>query len=59
MIIEPSGSEMVNVAKKIKLEFNKMKEGIVKSLSLDEFVRVLPAGKSHVVESGLGEQVGE
>jgi len=59
VIIEPAGSEMVEIAKKIKLEFNKMTDNIAKSLSIDEFVRVLPAGDSHIVESGLGEQAGE
>jgi hypothetical protein len=59
VIIEPGGSQMVDSAKKIKLEFIKMKEDVVKSLSIDEFVRVLPAGESHVLESGLGEQPDE
>ncbi|MGQ0792247.1 MAG: ribosome rescue protein RqcH [Nitrosopumilaceae archaeon] len=59
VIIEPAGYEMVEIAKKIKLEFNKMTDNVVKSLSIDEFVRVLPAGDSHIVESGLGEQAGE
>jgi len=59
VIIEPAGYEMVEIAKKIKLEFNKMTNNVSKSLSIDEFVRVLPAGDSHIVESGLGEQVGE
>ena len=59
VIIEPAGSEMVEIAKKIKLEFNKMTDNVAKSLSIDEFVRVLPAGDSHIVESGLGEQAGE
>jgi predicted ribosome quality control (RQC) complex YloA/Tae2 family protein len=59
VIIEPSGSQMVDTAKKIKLEFIKMKEDVVKSLSIDEFVRVLPAGESHILESGLGEQPDE
>ncbi len=59
VIIEPAGTEMVEVAKKIKLEFNKMTENVTKSLSIDEFVRVLPAGESHVLESGLGDQAGE
>ncbi len=59
VIIEPSGSQMVDTAKKIKLEFIKMKEDVVKSLSIDEFVRVLPAGESHILESGLGEQSDE
>ena len=57
-IIEPGGSEMVDVAKKIKSEFVKIKDE-VKTFNLDEFVRVLPAGKSHVVESGLGQQSNE
>jgi len=55
VIIEPSGSDMVDVAKKIKNEFIKMKGVNVKTLSIDEYVRVLPAGDSHIVESGLGE----
>ena len=52
-VIEPSGSESSNVAKKIRTEFIKMKGEIIKNISLDEFVRVLPAGQSHVIESGL------
>ena len=59
VIIEPAGYEMVEIAKKIKLEINKMTDNVAKSLSIDEFVRVLPAGDSHIVESGLGEQAGE
>ena len=59
VIIEPSGSQMVDVAKKIKKEFSKVKENIVKEISVDEFVRVLPAGESHIIESGLGEQSSE
>jgi len=53
-VIEPSGSESSDVAKKIKTEFIKMEGEIIKNISLDEFVRVLPAGSSHVIESGLG-----
>ncbi len=53
-IIEPSGSESTDIAKKIKTEFIKMKGEIVKNINLDEFVRVLPAGKSRLVESSLG-----
>ena len=57
VIIEPSGFEMAEIAKKIKLEFLKFKEKeeIVKTISLDDFIRVLPAGESHVVESGIGQ----
>ena len=53
-VIEPSGSESSDVAKKIRTEFIKMKGEIIKNISLDDFVRVLPAGLSHVIESGLG-----
>jgi len=53
-VIEPSGLESTDIAKKIRTEFIKMKGEIVKNINLDDFVRVLPAGKSHVVESGLG-----
>lgn len=57
VIIEPSGYEMTEIAKKIKFEFLKFKEkeGMVKAISIDDFIRVLPAGESHVVESGTGE----
>ncbi len=30
-----------------------MKGDVVKYLSLDEFVRILPAGESHVTEFGM------
>ena len=55
VIIEPSGMEMTDVAKKIRLEFIKMNETITKQISIDDFVRVLPAGKSHITESGKGD----
>jgi len=46
---------MTDVAKKIRNNFLKMKESVVKLMSIDEFTRILPAGKSHVVESRLGD----
>ncbi len=52
-IIEPTGYVSTDVAKKIKTEFGKMKGEVVKYLSLDEFVRILPAGESHVIEFGM------
>jgi predicted ribosome quality control (RQC) complex YloA/Tae2 family protein len=58
-IIEPSGLDAADTAKKIKIEFLKMNEEIVKPLSIDEFVRVLPAGKSHVTEVSAGEAQNE
>jgi predicted ribosome quality control (RQC) complex YloA/Tae2 family protein len=59
VVIEPTGSEMTDVAKKIKSEFLKINDEVAKNISLDDLVRVLPAGKSHVVDSGIGEQSGE
>lgn len=57
VIIEPSGVEMAEIAKKIRLEFLKIVENqdIVKAFSIDDFIRALPAGDSHIVESGMGE----
>ncbi len=58
-MIEPSGLDLVDAAKKIKIEFAKLDEEIIKSISIDEFVRVLPAGKNHVIEVGTGEALNE
>ena len=58
-VIEPSGSDVVDAAKKIKIEFSKTYENIVKQISIDDFVRVLPAGKSHVTEISAGEAQNE
>ena len=57
VIIEPSGVDMTEIAKKVKLEFMKFKEKeeIVKAISMDDFTRVLPAGDSHITSSGVGE----
>lgn len=54
-IIEPQGIEMVDVAKKIKNEFAKLNEEIIKDIPLDDFVRVLPAGQSQIKEVNHGE----
>jgi len=54
-VIEPGRLEMTDTAKKIRNDFLKMKENIVKLMSIDEFTRILPAGKSHVAESSLGD----
>ncbi|MFB5637597.1 MAG: ribosome rescue protein RqcH [Nitrosarchaeum sp.] len=53
-IIEPHGLEMVDAAKKVRFEFLKMEEEIVKKISVDDFVRALPAGASQITEVGLG-----
>ncbi len=46
---------MVDAAKKIRIEFLKLEEEITKNISIDDFVRVLPAGKSQIKESGIGD----
>ncbi len=53
-IIEPHGLEMVEAAKKIRIEFLKLHENIAKKINIDEFVRALPAGKSQIIEIGEG-----
>jgi len=53
-IIEPHGAEMVDTAKKIRIEFSKIHEEITKKISIDDFVRVMPAGKSQIKEIGTG-----
>ena len=53
-IIEPQGSDLADVAKKIRLEFLSNNEDLAKSFSIDEYVRILPAGPSRVIESGSG-----
>ena len=52
-VIEPHGLEMVDAAKKIRIEFLKMHQDIVKKISIDDFVRVLPAGKSQIKETQM------
>ena len=46
---------MVDAAKKIRLEFSKIHEEITKKISIDEFVRIMPAGKSQVKDVSRGE----
>jgi hypothetical protein len=52
-IIEPGDSDMTDVAKKLRLEFIKLQEDVAKKFTIDDFVRVLPAGTSHIVDVGL------
>lgn len=54
-IIEPHGLEMVDAAKKIKIEFSKIHEEITKKISIDDFVRIMPAGKSQIKEIEVGD----
>ncbi len=54
-VIEPHGSEMVDTAKKIRIEFLKIFEEITKTINIDDFVRALPAGKSQIKSVELGD----
>ncbi len=54
-IIEPHGAEMVETAKKIRIEFSKIHEEITKKINIDDFVRVMPSGKSQIKEVGMGD----
>jgi len=54
-IIEPHGTDMVDTAKKIRIEFLKLEEEITRKISIDDFVRVLPPGKSQIKEISLGD----
>jgi predicted ribosome quality control (RQC) complex YloA/Tae2 family protein len=52
-IIEPGDNDMTETAKKLRVEFIKLREEIAKQFTIDEFVRVLPAGTSHITDIGL------
>ena len=54
-IIEPHGLEMVEAAKKIRIEFLKIYEDITRKINIDEFVRALPAGKSQIIKISYGD----
>ncbi len=46
-VIEPGGSEPANTAKRLRAEFIKISEASA-AFTVDDFLRVLPAGKSHI-----------
>ena len=51
-VIEPGGSTISDVAKKIRAEFDKTDEGFKKIFLIDDYVRALPTGSSKVTETG-------
>lgn len=51
-VIEPGLDEMTDCAKRIRTEFIKLQEDVAKQFDIDDYVRVLPAGTSHITESG-------
>lgn len=54
VVIEPHGTDISDTAKKIRLEFLKLEEDITKKISIDDFVRALPAGQSQIKEVNVG-----
>lgn len=57
VVLEPSGLDMTELAKKIRLEFLKLAENqdVIKAFTMDDFIRALPAGDGHIVESAEGQ----
>ena len=51
-VIEPEGTDMADVAKRIRHEFLSNNEEIAKPFSVDDYVRILPAGACKIIESG-------
>ena len=51
-LIEPGGSTISDVAKKIRAEFDKTDEGFKKIFLIDDYVRALPTGSSKITETG-------
>ena len=62
-LIAPNGTEVSEVAKKIKVEFVKVAgdelSDFAKTLSIDEIIRAMPTGKSKIVYSAKGEAVSD
>ena len=52
VIIEPGGSPISDVAKKIRAEFNKSDEKFQKLFVVDDYVRALPTGSSKITSVG-------
>ena len=52
VIIEPGGSLISDVAKKIRAEFNKSDEKFQKLFVVDDYVRALPTGSSKITSVG-------
>ncbi|MEW6044432.1 MAG: ribosome rescue protein RqcH [Thermoproteota archaeon] len=52
-VIEPGDHDMTETAKRLRVEFIKLSEDIAKQFTIDDFVRVLPAGESRITDLGL------
>lgn len=51
-VIEPGGSDITETAKRLRVEFIKLQEEIAKQFDIDDFVRALPSGETHITETG-------
>jgi len=51
-VIEPGSNDMTETAKRLRIEFIRLQEDIAKQFDIDDFVRALPAGESHITETG-------
>lgn len=54
-LIKPGGSVMPDVAKRLRADFIRVEEEIAKQFTIDDYVRVLPAGESHVTEVAVAK----
>ena len=52
VVIEPAGTDIADVAKKIKNKFSSIDEKMGKLFDIDDFVRILPTGSSKITEAG-------
>ena len=57
VIIEPGGSTISDVAKKIRAEFNKSNDKFQKLFVGDDYVRPLPTGSSKITSTGTQKSI--
>jgi len=56
-IIEPGGSSISDVAKKIRAEFSQADDKLQKLFMIDDYVRVLPTGSSKITDSVIKKSI--
>ena len=57
-VIEPSAGDMAEAGKRIRHAFLQGFDNICDAIPLDEFIRILPAGGSHIVHVDKGDNAG-
>ena len=58
-VVEPGASSTSDAAKRLRGEFARLDEAAATALPLDEYVRVLPAGKTRVAGAERGRAAGD